>query len=315
MNRRLTCGALLASLLCGESALAADTTKALTRKIIKVPAVQIAYKNDRMNEPFVIKREDQNPGVVVGDSLNFSATGSDLPSDSSRYTWSGAATGQGIAKSVIYTANGQSQLTLSVLDKNSNTTKSFTATTRARFIGPEREQDICPSASPSQDLDCGRALYDASLADDWAESGDMGARLGFGNTPCTADDGKCNAAKHSYWNLLMVRDTSFSFAARIGMAHERFSNGYFVLDDSGIDSGSAHNSAVMDLDNNAAGRSVFGTYTNTTSFPNHDERGKTELVTLINLGLLTMMDPLPNPDTGDFISSSFLVPSNTIPNQ
>lgn len=312
---KLARGLIAATMLYGGAAVAEDLVRPQPKKTIKVPAVQLAYKNDRMNEPLLIKREEQQPGAIVGDALNFVAMGADLPTDSSRYTWSGFVTGEGIAKTAIYSVNGDPEMTLSVFDRNSNRNKSFVEKTRVRFVGPETEPDICIAGNIIEVANCAIVLIDSQLADEWSETGGMGARLGFGAGPCNADDGKCNAAKHAYWNLLMVRDTNLDFATRLATAHERFSNGYFFINDSGIDAGSAHNSIVMDLANNLVGRNLFGSFPSNTAWPNHDEQGKTEIVSLINIGVLTIMDPLPNPNSGPHISSSFLVPSNTQPNQ
>lgn len=308
-----TSGLIVAFVLCGTAG-AEDFVKSLPKKTIKVPAVQIGYKNSAMNEPLLIKREEQQPGAIVGDALNFVAMGEDLPSDSSRYTWSGFVTGEGVARTAVYVVHGDPTLALNVFDRNSNRNKSFVEKTRVRFVGAETEPDICIAGNSIEVADCGIALIDSYLADDWSET-DMGPRLGFGPEPCTADDGKCNAAKHAYWNMLMVRDTSLAFATRLATAHERYSNGFFFVNDSGINAGSAHNSVVMDLDNNLVGRNLWGSFPSESAWPNHDEQGKTEIVSLINLGLLTIMDPHPNPNEGAHISSSFLVPSNTNPNQ
>lgn len=311
LRRAATWAVLLAGVLCGAEALAADLTKSLPKKKITVPPVQIAYKNDRMSEPLPITRENQHPGVIVGDALNFVAIiSADMPQDGSRYSWSGTATGEGVARSVPYNVHGDPTMTLSVFDRNSNQNKFFVETTRVRFVGPEKETDICPSSLAEINLLCSLAVLDANSADEWAESGEMATSLGFTQGgPCTADDGKCNAAKHSYWNLLMVRDTGESFAARLATAHERLSFG-FVFFDTGLDAGSAHNSVVMDLDNNAKGRNIARNMTFETSAPNQDGPGKAAIVSAVNGGAMTKLDPLPNPNSGPFRSSSFLTPSD-----
>lgn len=291
---------------------AENLTKAQPRKKIKVPAVRIQYMNDRMTDFLTIGRANQNPGVITGDSLTFAAVLSSVTAlDNSRYSWAGAASGVGRQISAAFGTPGNPAITVSVFDKNSKRSKVATAITRARFVGPETEPDICPSSDPATFLNCTQAATDAALAESWATSGDMGEALGFGHVACTADDGKCNAAKHAYWNLLMVRDTGPAFAARLATAHERYSEGFlFVGGTSGLNAGSAHNSVVMDLDNNSAGRTIAGGISFSSSYPFGDDAGKTAIASAANSGSLTKLDPLPNPSQGPLKSSSLLTPSN-----
>lgn len=290
----------------------ADLTKSLPTKKIKVPAVRIEYKNDRMTDFLQIQRVNQSPAAITGDTLDFRAKAfPGLPSDSSRYSWSGAVAEEGNEASVVYENPGSFPLTLNIFDKNSNRNKSFTATTRTRFVGPEKESDICPSTDVQTIVDCALALDAALLAEAWAAGNDMAPRLGFSAGSCTADDGKCNAAKHAYWNLLMVRDVGPAFAARITTAHERQSRGIiFITDPTGLNAGSAHNSCVMDLENNANGRNIAADMTFTTQAGQGDGPGMDAIITADNNGDLTKLDPLPNPNGGPLKSSSFLTPSN-----
>jgi len=304
--------AVAVSFLCLSLVQAADLIRPQPKKKITVPLVRISYKNDRMTDYLPINRTNQNPGIITGDTLDFQAVASaGLPTDASRYSWSGAITEQGKTVSVVYGNPGNFPLTLNIFDKNSNRNKFFTATTQSKFLGPEKETDICPSTDPATLANCGRGALDSSLAQSWAEGGDMAVSLGFARGPCTADDGKCNAAKHAYWNVLMVRDTGNAFAARIATAHERFSAGFFGIGGtSGIDAGSAHNSSAMDLNNNSSGRAIASGLTFASSLPSGDEPGKGAIADATNAGNLTKLDPLPNPDTGPLKSSSLLTPSN-----
>lgn len=287
---------------------AEDKTLPKQRKKMKLHAVRIAFKHSGMSAPRTIPLANKNPGVVTGDSLEFSAVlDPALTLDNTRYSWSGAASGQGPLITPAFGVPGNRALTLSVLDKGANRPKTFTATTRVRSVGIEKEPDICPTAEPGN---CLKAAQDANLAESWAESGDMAEALGFPRGPCTADDGRCNSAKHAYWNLLMVRDTDPAFAARLATAHERYSSGYIFTSPSGLEAGSAHNSIAMDLDNNSSGRTIASGMTFASGLPFGDGPGKAAVASAVNTGGLTKLDTSSNLANTNPEGSGLLEPTN-----
>lgn len=303
----------LALLFCASAILisqvhAEDKTLPKQKKKMKLHAVRIGFKHAGMSAPRTIGRANRNPGVITGDSLAFSVVlQPELTLDNARYSWTGAAAGQGPLISAAFPTPGSRSLTLNVFDKSANRNKSFTATTRVRFVGPEKEGDICPTGEPTN---CSAALADATLAESWAESGDMAVALGFPRGPCTSDDGRCNAAKHAYWNVLMVRDTDPAFAARLATAHERFSSGYIFTNPSGLDAGSAHNSVVMDLDNNSGGRTIASGLPFTSGLPFGDEPGKAAIAGAVNSGGLTKLDTSSNLANTNPEAAGLLEPTN-----
>jgi len=274
------------SLFIAATAQPADIVKPQPRKKINVPAIRIAYSHPGMTEPRVINRSNQNPGVIVGDTLEFTAVlvSGTASLESSRFSWTGSAVGEGGQIYKTFDSAGSDTLTLNVFDRNSNRVKSFAATTRVRYVGPEKETDICPSV---EFVKCTAAAADAGLAESWAFNGDMAESLGFPRGECTVDDGKCNAAKHAYWNVLMVRDTGDPFASRLAVAHERYSAGFIFFGGvSGLNAGSAHNSVVMDLDNNLSGRAIASTINFTSSLPLGDSTGKTIVSAAVKAGFV-----------------------------
>lgn len=73
--------------------------------------------------------------------------------------------------------------------------------------------------------------------------------------PCDSDvgfaDGKADAVRHAYWNALMSRRTSASFAEQFATAHE-----------SGV--ANSESSKAMDLHNNAVGRAIAAKFPTAT---------------------------------------------------
>lgn len=278
------------------------------QKKIHLHAVRVAFKHTGMSNPKTIGLPNQDPGVLKGDSLNLSAIlQPPLTLPNNRFTWSGSATGSGPAISPVFDILGNRTITLGVRDQNANIDKTVAVEVRVRLVGPEKESDICPSAVPD---DCGFAFLDSLLVRDWVEGGDLAVALGFPRGPCNSDDGKCNAAKHAYWNLLMVRDTDLAFATRVATAHERYSSGYFFTSESGLDVGAQHNSVVMDLENNVTGRAIANDMQFSSALPLGDEPGKLIIVTEVLAGQLTKLDSSSNLTNTNPQGSGLLEPTN-----
>lgn len=298
---------IMGCLISSTVAMAADIVKPQPKKKIKVPSVRIAYQHRvilkngvTMTSPRTIDKANKNPGVIQGATLDFTPVlmTASVSLDPSRYTWSGEASGQGATIAATFNTPGLRSLTLNVFDKNSNRNKSFTAQTRVRTLGLESEATVCdPETASAQTLGfCALYLPISGEAFLWSSNPATAEAIGLPRTTCTLDDGKCNAARHSYWNLLLTRDTSEAFAARITTAHERKS-----VEGTGIDHGGAHNASVMDLDNNAVGRAI----SHELFQPITTESAQMAIINAVNSPRLTKLDTAKN--------GALLVPPNTNP--
>jgi hypothetical protein len=179
--------------------------------------------------------EYQRVGVVTGDLINFEAMHTpSVTLASSEYSWSGVQSGTGKVETVTFTSIGPNSENLTVGGKTQ------TVITIALAVEPPNETQYCvlyPSV-------CEIAFVDASEANAWANS--SAANLGGGIT-----NGPTDAARHSYWNAIMVVD-GISSEQTLGFttAHERSG----LEDTGGIND--VHNAIVMDLLNNQVGASI-----------------------------------------------------------
>lgn len=118
------------------------------------------------------------------------------------------------------------------------------------------------------------ALTASALADeasDWAQAN--ATILGGG-----LHNGKADAARHAYWNVLMSVEMDKFTAEGAGTAHER----------TGIENGYPHNETVMDLHNNDVGRSISSELTTNRTVCQH------AVINALNSGTLWIMDDLSN---------------------
>lgn len=112
---------------------------------------------------------------------------------------------------------------------------------------------------------------------------DLSAQTAVAKMPCDSDidftNGKADAVRHAYWNALMAKRTTISFAQSFGTAHES----------GGTNTPSA---SAMDLHNNAIGRSLVEKY------PTATEAELLELILQQTFTLVPSGTPIPANLTG-----------------
>jgi hypothetical protein len=170
-------------------------------------------------------------GIVLGDTLLFKAVLTpDVALSYEKFVWSGAKDGVGQMISTNFTYIGANNESVTVGGR----TKTAVTTVVALPLTGENYWCI------SNPVSCLTVSADASEAQAWADSNKVS--LGGGIT-----NGRADAARHSYWNALMVVDgLTPATAIEASTAHE-YSN---------YNEGGAHNEIVMDLENNRTGASV-----------------------------------------------------------
>jgi outer membrane protein assembly factor BamB len=131
------------------------------------------------------------------------------------------------------------------------------------------------------------AVGDSRTALDWAHAN--ASMLGGGE-----HNGRADAARHAYWNLLMTQDIGSFPAASFGLAHE-------VTD---LAQGNPYNESVMDQRNNAVGRQLARELpTNAT-----EADSQKAVIDALNQGRLWILD-----DPANANRDSTLIPSNSTP--
>ncbi|MFW6162377.1 MAG: DUF6973 domain-containing protein [Planctomycetota bacterium] len=119
-------------------------------------------------------------------------------------------------------------------------------------------------------------------ADAWSRGVEDELGGGYGN-------GRTDAARHAYWHALVVITFGGTRIAReAGIAHER----------SNLEIGMPHNTIVMDLENNAAGRAVGQSLLpEVLILPPDLQRlaAQTAVIQALDAGQLTILDDLDNP--------------------
>lgn len=202
-------------------------------------------------------------GVILGDTVTFRALAAPCN------IWSGAASGTGLQQSVTFNSAGTPTVTVT-----RNSGASETATIVVTDVPPPTENDWV--AAHLIDAATMLALDLENVARDWA-------RMNFPRT--TLLNGTGDAARHAYWNALITQELSAATAAGIATAHEH----------SGLIAGLPHNESVMDMHNNAIGR--------TLAAPTWAQMHANVLAAIAN-GTLWILDEVDNPsDRGLLINS------------
>lgn len=313
MRRLLIIAAIIAT-IAPILAHAADVTRTLERKKFKLHSLGISFRTRPTRPTKLIARPiDQSIGMMVQQELDpqgqpyppvelFAEFSPPLMLATDRYTWSGAATGQGAGVSVAYASEGNRTVNLAVHDERGTDKTSF-ANIRVRFVPSQTEAYICSADSPLTFVLCPYAFSDASRAVTWAHSTQTANDLGWPSGGL--DNGRTNAAQHTYWNVLMTRDLGAATARVFADAHERGPAIGF-----GLNQGTPHNGSVMDLDNNASGRQIGTNRTFTTSSGDDDPGGQAAVISAGNAGALTVMDDATPTSNGNADAQGLLQPSN-----
>jgi hypothetical protein len=122
----------------------------------------------------------------------------------------------------------------------------------------------------------------------WAQTNEVALGGGFEN-------GRADAARHSYWNVIMTKDLSADIAEGASTAHER----------TNLNEGAFHNTTVMDIENNSIGRSIG------SALPSGATRSDCQnaVINALNAGSLTILDDLTN-NNANGLGIGLLQPSN-----
>ena len=116
----------------------------------------------------------------------------------------------------------------------------------------------------------------ATEAGNWAAANYPGAQL---------HNGRGDAARHAYWNALMAQELGAATAEEAATAHEH----------TGLNEGSPHNETVMDMNNNAVGR--------TLAAPTRAQM-QTNVQQALDAGQLWILDKITNPSRRGLLINS-----------
>jgi hypothetical protein len=247
--------------------------------IVEVEKVELGFQNSKMEAPKIIDPLDPPKnvriGVIKGDSITFKAMLTpDITLEDENYIWSGQKTGTGAEISIIFNTTGNRNEFLSCLGV------TRTATTTVFDIPPPNKYIwaiLNPFTWPKvQSL--GEEAYEWAMINQ--------ASLGGG-----IHNGRADAARHAYWNVLMASEINATDAEGASTAYER----------SNLEEGGPHNEIIMDMENNAAGRVIAG------GLPPNPSRtvSQNAVISALNGGILTILDDLTN-----FNEVGLLQPSN-----
>jgi hypothetical protein len=208
-------------------------------------------------------------GILAGDGLHFRG---EPQLNANQYSWGGALSGTGQEKFIQLNSPGNPEVTL--------TAQGTTRTARITVLPVPPPPNEFGYFRDHPALAVG-AQITAHEAGEWANNT-------FGFDP--VGNGRTDAARHAYWNCIMVKDAAMGPEAALGIstAHER----------EGFEAGTSHNTNVMDLENNKRGLEI-GAQVQTRA------QCAQAVINALNAGTLTIIDPREN--TG---GTGLLVPSN-----
>lgn len=259
--------------LCSATDAATVTKITLPKKTITVFGVDVGFRNSGMTTEKVIPQPDiQRIGVLLGDTIGFKGVLTPpITIADSRFSWSGVQLGSGQTISATITRVGPNSQTLSVGGKEK------TAVSVAFDVQPPNE-DQWAFVHPVAALYIYFSLQ--SSAFDWAASAN--STYSWGDSQL--HNGKADAARHAYWNVLMAMSSIVGpdLALQAGYAHERTN-----LEEV---SNPPHNETAMDLTNNWAGISIAASLPSNAS----ETQQQSAVVNAINAGSLVILDDLTN---------------------
>ncbi len=236
---------------------------------VTVVGVELGFQNSKMSSPKVIDPQDSPKDVRIGvikeDSITFKAILTpDITLKNEQYNWSGEKPGIGPEISVIFDTTSDRNEFLAVL----GTTKLATTTVIYVPSPNETSWGITHPVETSIIF-----FFLKPEAESWvnANAGLIGGGL---------HNERADAARHAYWNVIMTVDLDAATAEGAATAHER----------TNLEQGGPHNEIVMDMENNAHGRSIAG------GLPPDPNRTTCQnaVISALNTGTLTILDDLTN---------------------
>ncbi|MFC1453773.1 DUF6973 domain-containing protein [Verrucomicrobiota bacterium] len=235
-----------------------------TNAPVYVLKVELEFQNSKMSSGKLIDPlsppRDMRVGVVQGDTVKFKSklTPTACLQDSD-YVWTGVQSGNGSEIDITFNSAGTFTEQLEVLECQACLAR--TTVVNVTGLGETAWMALHPQYWISA-----FELRDEALA--WASNNQ--AALGGG-----LHNGRADAARHAYWNSIMIFDWNAADAEGLATAHEK----------TGLDDGDPHNETVMDLENNADGRGLVGA--NRVALQN-------AVINVLNAGTLTILDDLEN---------------------
>jgi len=184
----------------------------------------------KLIDPIVPSR-DVRVGVIQGDSVRFRASLNPVVVlNNGDYVWTGVQSGIGPEIEIVFNTVGTHEEKLQALGCQD----SVARTTVANVSG--HGETAWMALHPQYWLSAFE-LRDEAI--NWARDNQVALGGGISN-------GRADAARHAYWNAIMTFRWNAADAEGLATAHEV----------SGLSDGLPHNETVMDLENNAAGRTI-----------------------------------------------------------
>ncbi len=206
---------------------------------------------------------DVRIGLLLQDAVTFEAEITpDIQTPLSAFVWTGAQNGYGPEIAITFNGIGNYSEYLSV----------FYASILCGRITVSEVTGLGETAWMALHPQYWGSAFD--LRDEamtWASSNIEALGGGWGN-------GRTDAARHAYWSAIMTADWNPDDACGLATAHEK----------TGLDEGEPHNATVMDLENNADGRSIGAS----PGLSRIDMQNA--VISALNDGTLTILDDLAN---------------------
>ena len=203
--------------------------------VVRIIFVELQFQSSRMHagkliDPIVPSR-DVRVGVIQGDSVRFRASLNPVVVlNNGDYVWTGVQSGIGPEIEIVFNTVGTHEEKLQALGCQD----SVARTTVANVSG--HGETAWMALHPQYWLSAFE-LRDEAI--NWARDNQVALGGGISN-------GRADAARHAYWNAIMTFRWNAADAEGLATAHEV----------SGLSDGLPHNETVMDLENNAAGRTI-----------------------------------------------------------
>jgi len=241
---------------------------------------ELEFHNSKMTSGRVVDpllpQLNRRIGVVTGDSITFRAkTTPNVPVPATEYDW-------------LYSTGSTYDQTSITLTFNLNGYEHFVwlyclncvqRRTKVQEMEVPTPNEITWAIFHPLSAITANELATEALA--WAQTNETSLGGGLHN-------GKADAARHAYWNGLMVVEMDVNTARGAATAHER----------TNYEDGGAHNEIVMDLLNNEGGRNLSGITTDRATIDSAVRNA-------LNAGSLTILD-----DLGNANEVGLLIPSN-----
>jgi hypothetical protein len=238
----------------------------------------LGFQNLHMQSPKqldpIVPDRDVRIGLIMGDTVQFNAMlfPDSMTLEDDEYDWSGFQSGTGETITMTFNSSG-------TYSEHLRARNSAQRTGRITVMEvPDTTQLEWGLTHPIQALTA-KALRDEAEA--W-----MAANIGV--LGVDVRNGGADAARHAYWSAIMTIDWNAADAEGLATAHER----------DGLNLGAPHNETVMDLENNAVGRTIGAGSTQTR------DAVENAVISALQAGTLTILDDILNTEERGLLQSS-----------